>query len=77
MPPTQSGDCPWPDIPSPFDLNEDCHVDAQDLGLFEQCANGPGIPRADLPACSRADHDEDGDVDVVDFAAFQRFSWPY
>jgi alpha-glucosidase len=51
---------------SPFDLNNDCSVDAADFAVFAGCMSGPGTT-----ACPAADYDGDGDVDVHDLAAFQ------
>jgi len=48
----------------------DCNfvVDLDDFALWSQCAFGPGEPGL----CSSMDADGDGDVDVRDFAGFQR-----
>lgn len=59
-----------PDAPPP-DFNCDTDVDTDDLTFFEDCATGPALgPPA--PGCERADIDQDGDVDQVDFAVMQR-----
>ncbi|MBN2128307.1 MAG: M4 family metallopeptidase [Sedimentisphaerales bacterium] len=54
--------------PGDFDLDGD--VDPDDLGAFEACSTGPGIPFS--PGCIPKDLDYDNDVDQTDFAAFQR-----
>jgi hypothetical protein len=59
-----------PPVPGNFD--NDCDVDADDLGIFEACASGPGIPHAGSEACQQADSDSDNDVDQSDFGIFQR-----
>ncbi len=52
------------------DLTGDGHVDAQDSASFMECVTGPdgGL----LSGCDCADTDSDGDVDLKDFAEFQR-----
>lgn len=57
--------------PGDFDWNG--KVNQADLDHFMACAWGPAIAPAD-PACADANLDRDpaGDVDVVDFAIFQR-----
>ncbi len=52
------------------DGNGDRFVDIQDYILFGECLTGPGTISGDL--CFWADDDADRDVDVIDFAAFQR-----
>lgn len=66
------------------DFNDDGQVNAADLEVFIACATGPAMPynATALPTgCDpmpvsdgiiAADFDEDGDVDAVNFAAFQR-----
>ncbi len=54
------------------DLNGDGVVDAADLDMFETCASGSAVPRDGSLPCSLADADQDVDVDLTDFAAFQR-----
>lgn len=54
------------------DLDDDNDVDMNDLGMFETCASGPGIPHGGSPVCLRTDFDTDNDVDQSDFALFQR-----
>lgn len=66
------------------DLNGDCRVDQEDLLVFIACTTGPGIaydiadPRAEcdlVPTSSNhlpPDLDDDDDVDMADFAIFQR-----
>lgn len=58
-----------------FDINDDQIVDIDhDLAFFESCVTGPGIPlAADAPLeCTCMDRDSDQDIDMVEFAAFQR-----
>jgi hypothetical protein len=52
------------------DLNCDDVVDAADFVSFSGCMHGPGEP---VPVeCAPADLDDDADVDLQDFAEFQR-----
>ncbi len=55
--------------PSFGDFDGDGDVDQEDLSLFEDCASGPGVPRA--AGCGLRDGDGDGDVDQSDFGRFQ------
>jgi predicted outer membrane repeat protein len=62
---------------SPADIDEDCDVDLDDFGLFAGCMAGPGVitppPACDPVQFARSDLDsKDGDVDMADFAMFQR-----
>lgn len=64
------------DAPLPvlvFDFNGDGAVDLlNDLAVLNACALGAGVARPATAACQRADYDGDGDVDMVDYASFQR-----
>jgi hypothetical protein len=55
----------------PLDLDGDGYVNDRDFTAFVACALGPPIPQND-PACQKADFDQDGDVDMDDFAVLQR-----
>ncbi|GMU24606.1 MAG: hypothetical protein AMXMBFR13_46800 [Phycisphaerae bacterium] len=57
---------------APMDFDGDRDVDLDDLGLWQQCASGPGLPRPNTAICQAADVDDDGDVDQEDFGRFQR-----
>jgi|GEM_PF-2103711 len=52
------------------DFTNDCAVNLDDFSEFEECLNGPGggLPESE---CWRGDCDDDGDVDLQDFGAFQ------
>lgn len=50
-------------------LDEDCDVDLDDHDVFMTCFAGPGISATG--GCEFADYDQDGDVDLKDFAAVQ------
>ncbi len=53
-----------------FDFDDNGILDSEDLMIFEYCMVGPGEP---YPAfCTKADSDEDGDIDLQDFAEFTR-----
>src|SRR5690606_29249453 len=58
--------------PTPGNLDGDCDVDQDDLGIFETCASGPGVPHAEGETCQQCDFDNDSDVDQSDFSIFQR-----
>lgn len=64
------------DAPIPilvFDFNGDGAVErVHDLATFNTCAFGAGVPRPATSVCQRADYDGDNDVDMADYAAFQR-----
>jgi hypothetical protein len=61
--------------PCPFgDINGDCVLDLADFQLLSDCLTGPQPPLP--PGCDAADLDFDGDVDLGDFAAFQRAMTP-
>ncbi len=55
------------------DFNHDCHRDAYDFAIFENCWTGAdaGPGGGLLAGCNRADFDQDGDVDHDDFVAFE------
>ena len=57
------------------DLNWDGAVDLLDFGQFADCMAGPNVttppPGCDAGRFSRADLENDNDVDTADFAAFQ------
>lgn len=55
----------------PGDGNGDTLVDLDDYALFLQCVTGPGGDL--LPGCEAFDFDIDLDVDLLDFAGFQRY----
>ena len=57
--------------PPPGDCDMDLHVDLDDYATFWYCLDGPDGDPVE-PECQCADLDEDGDVDLKDFAAFQR-----
>ncbi|MCK4659115.1 MAG: hypothetical protein KAV82_06290 [Phycisphaerae bacterium] len=52
------------------DLDRNCVVDLADFALFEVCLNGPS-QSSTCPPDVDADYNDDGDVDLQDFAAFQ------
>jgi hypothetical protein len=54
------------------DFNHDCRIDAYDFSILENCFTGPDAGPADglLADCTRADFDDDGDVDETDVSAF-------
>jgi hypothetical protein len=55
------------------DLNNDRRIDALDCLVFQMCFNGSGRPaHPGCPAGVNVDYDEDGDVDLADFAIFER-----
>jgi probable HAF family extracellular repeat protein len=54
--------------PVPGDLNGDCQQDGADIVFFADCLAGP-TPAPE--ACTPADLDHDGDVDLADYARFQ------
>lgn len=55
------------------DFDRDGDVDLDDLDHLHGCALGPAILQPD-PLCTDADLNEDGYVDQLDFAVFQRCS---
>ena len=62
-------------VPPLGDLNSDGVVNHSDLALFAQCVNGPDVstpPPGVAPVLFAAsDLNDDSDVDLADFAAFQ------
>lgn len=54
------------------DLDLNSHVDMDDYDLFLSCATGALVPHDESDLCQVADFDNDGDVDQMDFAIFQR-----
>jgi hypothetical protein len=56
------------DPPVALDLNDDCQQDGADIAFFADCLAGP-TPAPE--ACTPADLDHDGDVDLADYARFQ------
>jgi hypothetical protein len=56
------------------DFNHDCHIDAYDLAILENCFTGRNNGPADglLGDCTRADFDNDVDVDEDDVGAFMK-----
>ncbi len=51
-------------------LDADCDLDLDDYGVFVPCFAGPRMPAAG--GCEFADLDQDGQVDLKDFAIFQQ-----
>jgi len=58
----------------PGDFNEDGVVDSDDFTLELPCFAGPGVPNTGCAAAlfGLADFDDDDDIDMHDFAEFQR-----
>jgi hypothetical protein len=54
------------------DFNHDCRIDAVDFSIIENCFTGNrnGPPDGLYGDCTRADFDEDGDVDETDLSQF-------
>lgn len=53
------------------DVNCDQSIDASDFASWPTCSDVGSVP----PECVPLDFDNDGDVDLADFAAMQRLSW--
>jgi hypothetical protein len=55
------------------DFDHDCRIDAYDFSVLENCftGNGAGPAGGLLADCTRADFDDDGDVDEADVNAFR------
>ncbi len=51
------------------DLDGDCDVDNNDMGLFQGCLSGPDVTPD--TGCDNRDFNDDGDVDQADFGALQ------
>ena len=61
--------CPW----IFGDLDADDDVDDLDLGVFQACTHGSGMPyEVAVPRCHCLDADDDDDVDQSDYGIFQR-----
>ncbi len=60
------------------DFNSDGTVDLQDFASLSNCLSGPGsLPPWCYTTCLAAfDSDSDSDIDLVDFAEFQKLFWP-
>jgi hypothetical protein len=56
----------------PFDADHDGDVDGADYLSFSSCLDGPGTV-VTIPCREVHDGDEDDDVDLLDWAAFQLF----
>ena len=58
------------------DLNDDGFVDLIDYSFLQVCqsSSGPGTPPSCEDCLAIFDYDEDGDVDITDFATFQNTS---
>lgn len=55
------------------DFDQDGDVDATDFGVIADCLGGPDVPGGCAPQqAGQADLGGDGDVDLMDVAAFQR-----
>ena len=61
-------------LPGTGNFDEDCDVDLDDYAYFTDCLNGPDEPGGTpLEHCLSAfDTNDDGDVDLADFAGIQR-----
>ena len=59
------------EAPTAGDCNGDERVDLVDYEVFHACLTGPGVQA--MPSCWMLDLDADGDVDLSDYAAFQRW----
>ena len=57
-------------LAEPGDCNLDCAVDLDDIAWWSDCMAGPAV--AAPAGCECADADEDGDVDLADYAELQR-----
>lgn len=61
----------WPGVLFPFDDNGDGRISMYEYTRFAACLSGPETGPVGGP-CVNHDADQDGDVDLADFAAFQR-----
>ena len=62
----------WLQFTSTGDADADGMITLADFADFAECMQGPEIERA--PTCDVMDFDRDRDVDLIDFAGFQRAS---
>lgn len=60
------------DLRQIYDFDRNGRVNDVDLTAFELCGSGPGVAHSGTSVCQICDADDDNDVDVKDFAAFQR-----
>ncbi|MBI4580229.1 MAG: hypothetical protein HY718_11035 [Planctomycetes bacterium] len=60
-----------PSYTVPADFDWDGVVDGDDVLFFESCATGPTLQTIE-PCCEPADLNNDGSVDLIDFAMLQR-----
>ena len=64
-----AGAVTWPVLPA-GDFDCDVDVDGDDFAFFAGCLSGPDVSAS--VSCEYAGQDVDGDVDLADFAGFQR-----
>jgi hypothetical protein len=58
--------------PDVGDMNLDGHINFADFNAFAFCLGGPGRTYATGHTCLHGDFDVDRDLDLIDFAGFQR-----